>query len=577
MSRQPTIRHAGGWTPGLALRLGLAFVAGLGSPHALAQAPAPVPAAPAPPNTTGAPAPGVAVVEGAPGAPALPPEIQVVRFQGPEGVRVDILGPNPEPVPVGDGHGLATVGLKVGVGYRLRLSNLPNRTGAELYPVIEVVGHLHRPEGMDPGKFPIRVTFIEDDFVDAADRARLVTQVVYLEDPEQALPIPLPKDEIPIVTLSPAEEPLKVGAALGRVMAIVRIGARNPTADERNGPAGLSLAGTASCPFTGPNGARCALPCGPVRGATPPPSRPWLPRDEFICDGGDHAEPVHFGGDGGLRGIDPRDAVLQFRDDRRPRLLPTNVICIYAPRFAEVRVSVGPNEALTVEAPRGAEIWERQATAEARQDARRLVQNQGAEAARHRARASGLAGRVFAGEHAELRVLSGFDNTINIAGFLKLQGTEQARHREKAGGLREKTHLLGIKTAEGTVIKGIVQGAGQTVMTWPARETVGIEVPPNRPGMAVVKRVSTDEAEQGDTVTFVIQFRNMGNTPIRAVSIIDSLLPRLGYVAGSAQGPKGTVFTAEENRAGSTELRWDLPGTIAPGAEGYVSFQAVVR
>lgn len=307
------------------------------------------------------------------------------------------------------------------------------------------------------------------------------------------------------------------------------------------------------------------------------PGRPWVPRDEFLCDGGDHAEPVHFGGDGGLRGIDPRDAVLRFSDQRRPRLLPTNVVCLYAPRFAEVRVSLGPNEALTVEAPRGAAILERPTTAEARQYARRLVQNRGAEAARHRARASGLAGRVFAGEHVELRVLSGFDNTTNLAGFLTLRGTEQARRREKAGGLREETHSLGIKTAEGTVVKGIVQGAGQSVMTWPARETVGVEVPPNRPGMAVVKRVSTGAAEQGDTVTFVIQFRNMGNTPIRAVSIIDSLLPRLGYVAGSARGPKGTVFTAEENRAGSTELRWDLPGAIAPGAEGSISFQAVVR
>ena len=39
-----------------------------------------------------------------------------------------------------------------------------------------------------------------DDFDDVADRGRLVTQVVYLEDPEQALPITLPKDEIPVVT-----------------------------------------------------------------------------------------------------------------------------------------------------------------------------------------------------------------------------------------------------------------------------------------------------------------------------------------------------------------------------------------
>ena len=31
------------------------------------------------------------------------------------------------------------------------------------------------------------------------------------------------------------------------------------------------------------------------------------------------------------------------------------------------------------------------------------------------------------------------------------------------------------------------------------------------------------------------------------------------------------------NRVGSTELRWQLPGVIAPGASGHVSFQAIVR
>jgi uncharacterized repeat protein (TIGR01451 family) len=560
-------------TKRLAAQLGLTLVAALSAALARAQAPAP---ASSPPGAN-AGAPGTAVVGAEPCGPTLPPEVQVVRFQGPAGVRVEVLGPASEPVPVGDGHGLLTVGLKVGVGYRLRLSNLSDRPGAELFPVIEVVGHLHRPDGIDPGKYPIRVTFTEDDLHDVADRARLVTQVVYLEDPDQALPLHFPKDEIPVVTLSPAEDPLKVAAALGRVIAIVRLGARKPTDAELLAPGGSGLAGTTPCPFTGPAGARCALPCGPVCGTAPPTGRSWIPRDEFLCDGGDHAEPAHFGGEGGLRGIDPRDAVLRFSDDRHDRILPTNLVCIYAPRFAEVRSSVGPNEALMVEAPLNARITARESMAEGEIRLRRLVQNQGAEAALHRARASAIAGRVFAGEHEELRVLSGYDATLNVVRFTLLQGPEQARNREKPGALRDTSHFLAIKTAESAVVKGIIQGAGEAVMTWTPRETVGVEVPPNKPGMAVIKRVSATEAEPGDTITFAIQFRNMGNTPIAAVSIVDSLLPRLAYVPGSAKGPKGTVFTAEENRAGSTELRWDLPGAIVPGAEGYVSFEAMVR
>jgi uncharacterized repeat protein (TIGR01451 family) len=314
-----------------------------------------------------------------------------------------------------------------------------------------------------------------------------------------------------------------------------------------------------------------------VRGNPPPPGRPWLPRDECLCDGGDRAEPVHFGGDGNLRGIDPRDAVLQFSDGRRPRLLPTNVVCVYAPRFAEVRVSIGPNETLKVEQLARAELREREITAMARQYPRRLVQNEAAEIDRARLRASGLVGRVYAGEHTELRVLAGYDIGTHVVGHILTQGPEQYRNRQKPITQKDVERALGIKTGASAVVTGIIEGAGEQVMAWPAREVVGVEVPPDRPGMAVIKRVSSGVAEPGEVLTFVIQYRNMGNTPIRAVSIIDSLLPRLEYVPGSAQGPKGTVFTAGENRAGSTELRWDLPGAVAPGAEGYVLFQTKVR
>ena len=114
-------------------------------------------------------------------------------------------------------------------------------------------------------------------------------------------------------------------------------------------------------------------------------------------------------------------------------------------------------------------------------------------------------------------------------------------------------------------------------MTWPPMDITGVEVPPKKPGLAVIKRVDVAEAEPGDTLTYTIQYRNMGNTPIRAVSIIDSLLPRLEYVPNSAQGPAGTIFTFGENRAGSLELRYDLPDAIAPGAEGSVTFKAILR
>lgn len=510
----------------------------------------------------------------------VPNDVQVVRFQGPEGLQVQVLGPNPEPVPIGDGRGLATVGLKVGVAYRLRVWNLPEKPDAELYPVIEVVGHLHRPASIDPGKYPIRVVFTQNDLDDVTDRGRLVTQVIYLEDPEQALPIALPKDQIPVVGLSPAEEPLKVASALGRVMAIVRMGGRRPTSEEATtgafGPPGIRVA-AGPCPFTQNDGGKCPVVRGPADGAPPPPGRPWLPKDEYLCDGGDHGEAAHFGGDGNLRGIDPRDAVIRFDDGRRPRALPTNVVCVYAPRFAEVRVSVGPNENLFVESVARTKIIEKQASESTLQGPKRLVRNQGAEAARVRARPSSLAADVRAGIHSDLNIAFGYDQATIVAVNKGRQTPQISRDRSKAALAKERLRFLGIKTAESAVITGVVEGASESVMSWTPRETVGVETPPNRPGLAVLKRVSTGEAEAGDVITFVIQYRNMGNTPIRSVTVVDSLLPRLSYVKGSARGPKGTAFLADENRVGSTELKWDLPGPLPPGVEGHVSFQAVVR
>ena len=206
MSREPANRRAPGRTACLAVLLALATAA-FGPARSQAQSVVSTPAHDAP---------GTAVVGGpVEVGQVVPNDVQVVRFQGPAGLQVQVLGPNPEPVPVGDGRGITTVGLKVGVPYRLRVWNLPEKPSAELYPVIEVVGHLHRPASIDPGKYPIRVVFTQDDLDDVTDRGRLVTQVIYLEDPEQALPIALPKDQIPIAITRPRAEATFNGSSAG--------------------------------------------------------------------------------------------------------------------------------------------------------------------------------------------------------------------------------------------------------------------------------------------------------------------------------------------------------------------------
>jgi len=525
---------------------------------------------------------------GVPVGPALDPNIQVIRFQGPEGLGVEVLAPQPFPVSAGDGRGILTVGLQRGVGYRLRLSEIPHRPGVELFPVVQVVGHMHRPNEIDPGKYPIRVIFSEEELWDVADNGRLVTKVIYLEDPEQAVPLKMDKDEIPTIGVNPTEDPVRVAAALGRVVAIVRIGGRRPTVDEvhagATGDVGLDrLASSAPgrCAFINVDGIPCMLPPGPACPPLEPSRRPTLPRDEYLCDGGDHGPKAGVAGSNLLVGVDPRDAVVRFDVGlgryADPKVLPTNRVCIYAPRFAEVHSSTGTSVNVEIHGLNLNRLSQKAGQTEKTDQIRDFVKNQAPELARDRQRATGMRAKVNAGENSRAQEAMGYGNVQQAKIDSQAQFAETARQRAKPMIAKEKVQLEGIKTAESPVISALTEGPGQTRMSWPANEMTGIETPPNRPGLAVVKRVNVSEAEPGDTVTYVISYRNMGNTPIRSVSIVDSLLPRLEYVEGTAKGPKGTAFSAVENRVGSTELKWELDKPIPPGGSGYVSFQAVVR
>ena len=95
------------------------------------------------------------------------------------------------------------------------------------------------------------------------------------------------------------------------------------------------------------------------------------------------------------------------------------------------------------------------------------------------------------------------------------QPVQLTRTRMKPAQIREKIRLDGIKSVESTVMTGIVQGPNESVMSWRPHEMTGVETPPQRPGLAIIKRVNAAEAEPGDTLTFTITYRNMGNTPIR--------------------------------------------------------------
>ena len=178
---------------------------------------------------------------------ATPGWFQPVRFELPSGGNVTLYNASPSaPVALA---APAQAGLLVGHLYRLRISDMPEFPGVELYPTIEMLDRLHAPPGQE-AEFPVPVAFTTDE-IEQALEGGLVTKVIYLEQPQFAIPRQSEGLMLPVQTLSPSVNLLSVADQLGRPLVIVRLGGRLP--DARN----------SDVTFWGTN--------APVQMVTPPP------------------------------------------------------------------------------------------------------------------------------------------------------------------------------------------------------------------------------------------------------------------------------------------------------------------
>ncbi len=117
-------------------------------------------------------------------------------------------------------------GLLVGAVYRFRITSIPGHEGEELFPTIEVIDRTYPPHHLAT-RYPIPVNLELDDLRDAL-AGKLVTRVIYLEDPDSAVPVDTQPESGVTFDIPPYQDPLDVADALGRPVAIVRIGSVMP-------------------------------------------------------------------------------------------------------------------------------------------------------------------------------------------------------------------------------------------------------------------------------------------------------------------------------------------------------------
>ena len=156
----------------------------------------------------------------------LPGYFQPVEIQGPEGAEISMVvdgrfEPSRE-API-------MVGMLIGSVYRFKVTRIPRREGFEVFPTIEVVNRLYPPCGLE-NHFPIPVQLTQDE-LEMALSGRFVTRVIYLEDPNNALPVQGDPKRQPYYEARSTDDPLQVADRLGRPMAILRIGSRTPDYD----------------------------------------------------------------------------------------------------------------------------------------------------------------------------------------------------------------------------------------------------------------------------------------------------------------------------------------------------------
>ncbi len=178
-----------------------------------------------------------------------------VRFVGPNGMKISWY------VPSADGRGAfspsfltapARYNFLQGALYRLKLSDIANRPGLELYPTLEVV-----PSGPHSDAFlahsAVPITFTDED-LDQVATGNFVVKVIYLPEPQYQDLATVGPDEVVSSRLEPGVDPLAEAHRRGNILLVVRLGnidleaANTPAMDAPIGGAKVGMVRSAAGP-----------------------------------------------------------------------------------------------------------------------------------------------------------------------------------------------------------------------------------------------------------------------------------------------------------------------------------------
>ncbi len=372
-----------------------------------------------------------------------------------------------------------------------------------------------------------------------------------------------------LATMAPAEFP-HVATPMRQVMPVMyqeNLNVPPPAARQAEYAAGVTPVG---CQLPG------CMACGGA--ASGCENCPMVgPRDEYLCDGGDHGLPAGVKADWRVTGLEQEDTVAHYDTvDGRTIITPSNQVCIYAPRFGVVRRVVDLQEYARYDAANGYG----QITSLAKIDENEKIMTSLAKVEpninRGRDPASLLKERQQPGElDREVRLLADIGT---LAPYANLQIV-------KAGILTGDEKVKIARASLAAITWTGDQSPQITVDSRNAVAAVSDRTPgviyhlnePNKPVLRIVKLASCGSAKPGEIIEFTLRVDNIGNREMGNVTVVDNLTTRLEYVEGSAQASVAADFSTEPNDGGSEVLRWEIKEPLAKGTGFILQFKVKVR
>lgn len=160
--------------------------------------------------------------------------------------------------------------------YRLKLSNIPGRQGATLYPTIEVAPTTPATDAYLAHN-AIPVQFTAEDFDQVIDGGNFVTKVIYLPDPKYQELAVSGVETLVSTRLEPGVDPILEADKRGTILLIVRLGAIDLEV-----PSGPVVGGGVGAPVIGAsiNGTITGSPVNGTVVSTQPPATSVAPVTE---------------------------------------------------------------------------------------------------------------------------------------------------------------------------------------------------------------------------------------------------------------------------------------------------------